>query len=356
LSLAGATMGLFFQQTATLMMQAAHLLLEWLWLLLDAASNNAYAVIHPASQPWWIYILVSVGVLLLLFRSGVIYRLVGVLLLLPLFMTATNALKHAEYLVDFLDVGQGLAVVVRTSNHVLLYDTGFANDGGFDIGQRVIAPYLWHQGIARLDRVILSHDDQDHTGGYRFLADEFAIDHLNVMPGSRYRSDSEQVSTCHAGDSWQWDGIRFRFLHPGSTAYGKENDRSCVLHISGPGGSVLLTGDIEQHAEIDLVDRFRDRLAADILLAPHHGSGTSSSVEFIAQVKPGEVIYSAGFRNRFGFPRPEITRRYDNHGVLQHSTATTGMVRFYFQARPGGYQRKLYRQQRQNIWQQVSEH
>ena len=356
LSLAGAAMALILPQAAALLMQAAHLLLEWLWLLLDAASNSAYAVVYPASQPWWLYILVSAGVILLLFRSAAVYRIAGILLILPLFINPANTVKHSEFQVDFLDVGQGLAVVVRTSNHVLLYDTGFASDGGFDIGQRVIAPYLWHQGIDHLDRIILSHDDLDHTGGYQFLVDEFSINHLSVMPGSRYWSDSERVSICRAGDSWRWDGIRFRFLHPGPTASAKENDRSCVLHISGPGGSVLLTGDIEQYAEVELVNRFRDRLAADVLLAPHHGSATSSSADFIAHVKPGEVIYSAGFRNRFGFPRPEITRRYDDHGVLQHSTARTGMVRFYFQTRPGGYQRMFYRQQQQNFWQQAAEH
>ena len=356
LSLAGAILALVSPLAATVFLQLANVLLGWLWLLLDAASSYNHAVIHPASLPWWVYICISCGVALLLFHSSLLFRLAGFLLILTLFITPTNVLKHAEFQVDILDVGQGLAVVVRTRGHTLLYDTGYANEDGFDLGQRVIAPYLRHEGINHLDHVVLSHDDQDHAGGYPFLRNEFEIDHLSVMPGSRYEAKKDFVSTCKAGDYWQWDGIMFRFLHPALPALVKENDRSCVLHISGPGGSVLLSGDIERHAEVELVNRYADKLAAGVLLAPHHGSATSSSAEFIAQVNPREVIYSAGFRNRFGFPRAEVMRRYEEHGTEQFTTAKTGMVRFYFQAQPGMYRRLLYRQEHRNIWHQSTEH
>lgn len=356
LSLAGAMSSLVSSSVGTILLHSADVLVGWLWLVIDTASNSTHAVIHPSGLPWWLYVCVSVGAALLLFYSRLVYRLAGFLLILPVLVTPSNALKHSEYQVDILDVGQGLAVVVKTSNHTLLYDTGFANDDGFDIGQRVIAPYLRHEGIHHLHRVVLSHDDQDHAGGYAFLRTEFEIGHLSVMPGSRYEADSKLVSTCQAGDFWQWDGITFRFLHPGMVTSLKENDRSCVLHISGPGGSALLTGDIERRAETELVNRYAGKLAADVLLAPHHGSATSSSAEFIAQVKPREVIYSAGFRNRFGFPRAEVISRYQDHGAEQYSTAKTGMVRFHFPAQHGNYRRMLYRQEHHNFWHQPAEH
>jgi competence protein ComEC len=275
---------------------------------------------------------------------------VGLCLFAPLFLPASSPLDEHEFQVDFLDVGQGLAVVVRTAEHTLLYDTGFSNDTGFDVGQRVILPYLWHQGITVLNRVVLSHDDRDHVGGYASVSSEIPVRQLTVMPGSKYLADSS-VAVCQAGEGWSWGGVDFQFLHPQVNAGGQENNRSCVLKISGRGGSVLLTGDIEKSAEKNLILHAHNQLQADILLAPHHGSKTSSTRDFIASVKAKEVVYSAGYRNRFGFPRPEVMARYTRTSARQWNTADSGMLRYRFDGMKDRYQRWVYRHENRRFWQ-----
>lgn len=356
LSLIGAALAFLQPQVAAFFLHSANRLMEWLWWLLEMASRHEYAVMYLPHPPVWALLLVSLGIVLLLFQRSVSHRIAGILMITPLFAVTPVSLKAGEFQVDFLDVGQGLSVVVRTASRTLLYDTGFSNDDSFDIGQSVIIPYLRHQGVKQLDHVVLSHDDRDHIGGYQSISKDFSIERLTVMPGSRYLADSAEASACRSGDFWQWDGVEFRFLHPDTPGSMKENDRSCVLRISGPGGSVLLAGDIEETAERMLISRFREDLHADILLAPHHGSATSSSVAFIDRVRPREVVYSAGYRNRFGFPRAVVAERYREHGAQQLNTADSGMLRYHFRLQPGDYHREIYRQVQRKIWYQATEH
>jgi competence protein ComEC len=356
LSLTGAALAFLQSQLAAFFLYLADMLMNGLWWLLDMASSHEYAVMYLPHLPAWVLLLGSLGIVLLLFQRSVSHRIAGMLMIMPLFVVTPVSLKAGEFQVDFLDVGQGLSVVVRTATRTLLYDTGFSNDESFDIGRSVIIPYLRHQGVKQLDHVVLSHDDRDHIGGYQSISNDFSIERLTVMPGSRYLADSGKASTCGSGDFWQWDGVEFRFLHPDTPIAVKENDRSCVLRISGPGGSVLLAGDIEEIAERMLVSRFRENLRADILLAPHHGSATSSSTAFIDRVRPREVVYSAGYRNRFGFPRALVAERYRAHGVQQLNTAHSGMLRYQFGLQPGSYHREIYRQEHRKIWHQVTEH
>lgn len=356
LSLIGAALAFLQPQVAAFFLHSANRLMEWLWWLLEMASRHEYAVMYLPHPPVWVLLLVSLGIVLLLFQRSVSHRITGILMITPLFAVTPVSLKAGEFQVDFLDVGQGLSVVVRTATRTLLYDTGFSNDDSFDIGQSVVIPYLRHQGVKQLDHVVLSHDDRDHVGGYQSISNDFSIERLTVMPGSRYLADSGEASACRSGDFWQWDGVEFRFLHPDTPGAMKENDRSCVLRISGPGGSVLLAGDIEETAERMLTSRFREGLRADILLAPHHGSATSSSVAFIDRVRPREVVYSVGYRNRFGFPRAVVTERYRAHGAQQLNTAHSGMLRYHFRLQPGDYRREIYRQEQRKIWYQATEH
>ncbi len=356
LSLIGAALAFLQPQVAAFFLHSANRLMEWLWWLLEMASRHEYAVMYLPHPPVWVLLLVSLGIVLLLFQRSVSHRITGILMITPLFAVTPVSLKAGEFQVDFLDVGQGLSVVVRTATRTLLYDTGFSNDDSFDIGQSVVIPYLRHQGVKQLDHVVLSHDDRDHVGGYQSISNDFSIERLTVMPGSRYLADSGEASACRSGDFWQWDGVEFRFLHPDTPGAMKENDRSCVLRISGPGGSVLLAGDIEETAERMLTSRFREGLRADILLAPHHGSATSSSVAFIDRVRPREVVYSVGYRNRFGFPRAVVAERYRAHGAQQLNTAHSGMLRYHFRLQPGDYRREIYRQEQRKIWYQATEH
>jgi len=324
-------------------------LMDLLWRVLLPASDSPYAVIHPADPSIWVLSIAFVGIALVLFHRVTLYRLAGLLLLAPLFLASASPVERDEFQVDFLDVGQGLAVVVRTAEHTLLYDTAYSNDSGFDVGQRVILPYLRHEGISVLNHVVLSHDDRDHVGGYAGIRRVVQVGQLSVMPGSRYLS--AQATACKAGDKWRWDGVEFSILHPQVNAVGKDNDQSCVLKISGHGGSVLLTGDIEKMVEQQLVLSNPEQLPADILLAPHHGSATSSSSGFIDHVKPKEVVYSAGFRNRFGFPKAVVAARYEQAGVMQWNTADSGMIRYRFDGQTPSWQRWTYRHKKQRFWQ-----
>jgi len=356
LSLAGALLASLSPFLGGLVLGLADTLMQWLWLLLLPASNSPYAVLHPANPTIWVMLCALVGLALVLFHRLNAYRIGGLLLLAPLLISASSPVDRDEFQVDILDVGQGLSVVVRTARHTLLYDTGFSNDSGFDVGQRVILPYLWHEGIRELDHVVLSHDDRDHVGGYGSIRREMPVRKLTAMPGSRYLAGPDSVNACRAGDRWQWDGVSFEFLHPDTNVETSENNRSCVLKVSAPGGSVLLTGDIEKAVEQKLIANIRHQLQADVLLAPHHGSATSSSREFIDSVQPDEVVYSAGFRNRFGFPKPQVTARYLRSGVEQWTTANTGMIRYRFRDQAGSYERSIYRQDRRRFWQSSTEH
>ncbi|NTV97070.1 MAG: MBL fold metallo-hydrolase, partial [Thiobacillus sp.] len=219
---------------------------------------------------------------------------------------------------DVLAVGQGLAVVVRTAAHTLVYDTGPRYASGEDAGARVVAPFLFGQGIGRLDGLVVSHEDADHSGGTRSLLASHAPAWLlssAPLPGAR---------RCVEGQSWQWDGVRFDIRHPPARYYSQpgfpENDLSCVLRIAGPHGSALLTGDIGRLGELSLLELARGRLHADVLVVPHHGSGGSSMAAFVAAVNPKIAVFSVGWRNRFGHPDPVVLARYrDGHAELRRT-------------------------------------
>ncbi len=207
-------------------------------------------------------------------------------------------------------MGQGLAVVVRTSNHTLLYDAGPAFEDGFDAGESVVAPYLLSRGVNHLDLLLLSHGDNDHAGGVSAVRRLLKVDR---------ETGTEHGEPCREGQNWEWDGVRFTLLHPDGGEW-SDNNRSCVLRVESPGFSVLLAGDIEKKAERRLVEEKPESLKADVLIAPHHGSKTSSTEEFVAAVQPKVVIYGAGWRNHFKHPRPEVVERY-RRGLVRSSTS-----------------------------------
>ena len=219
-----------------------------------------------------------------------------------------------------LDVGQGLAAVVYTSNHVLLFDTG-ARYGNFSLGEAVVIPELQGQGISFVDVVVVSHNSNDHAGGLGAIERVFRIGRLNHSDPERGHSGD-----CELQDPWIWDDVRFEFLKGRPDSSQNINNRSCVLHISGPYGSALLTGDIERHAEQTLVKRYGDDLKVDILQVPHHGSKTSSGLEFLAATQPLMALFSRGSMNRFGHPAPEIKRRYQRLGIRMLDTAERGQL------------------------------
>jgi competence protein ComEC len=228
--------------------------------------------------------------------------------------------------VTLLDVGQGLAAVVRTHRHALIYDTGPAFGPDFNAGDSVIVPWLRQAGLQRLDLVVLSHGDNDHIGGYAGVRDAVPVDRVLTSVPARVRGG--EVAACAAGQRWEWDGFTFEMLHPDVGDRLEGNDRSCVLRVSGAGHAVLLPGDIERAAESLLVRRFGSRLQAEVLVVPHHGSRTSSTAAFVAAVNPAFAAHAAGFRNRYGFPKQDIMWRYQLHGAINLDTGRYGALEF----------------------------
>jgi len=309
------------------------------WLLGHLAALPAAVWRAPAPQGWaqsWIFLLALGGTLWLLTPRGWPQRWAGAVAWLPLLLQAPDHPPDGGLRVTAFDVGQGMALLVETAGHRLLYDTGPGYAPGADAGSRVLLPYLRMRGIGALDGMVISHGDVDHTGGATallaelkvgWLASSLAADHPIARAAPRHLQ-------CAAGQHWEWDGVRFEMLHPAPASYAdaglKANARSCVLRISrGKGGgrrSVLLAGDIEAAQEAALVAGAPARLQADVLLAPHHGSGTSSTPAFLRAVQPSVGIFQVGWRNRYRHPKKEVVERYAGLGIERLRTDLAGAL------------------------------
>jgi competence protein ComEC len=224
-----------------------------------------------------------------------------------------------------LDVGQGLAAVVQTRRHVLVYDTGPAFRSGTDTGLLVVEPYLRSRGVRTVDMLVASHDDDDHVGGAASVAQLLRV--RERAASGRALDPLGRVQPCRAGQHWTWDGVRFDWLHPAEPLLPGDNDRSCVLAIGVGSRRIVLTGDIEKLAEWQLVERGLSG-PADILVVPHHGSRTSSSAGFVAASRPRWALVSAGYRNRWGFPASAIVERWRASGAEVVLTSHSGAVEF----------------------------
>jgi competence protein ComEC len=320
---------------------AAHQVFAWLALLLGALSASPSAVWQQHAPPAWAVVCGCVGVLWLLAPRGVPGRVVGLAWLIPLFIVVPVLPPEGAFRLTVLDVGQGLAVLVQTHAHALLYDTGPRFNDTADAGNRIIAPVLRANAVPRLDAMIVTHQDADHSGGALSIMDTVPIgwfasslpeDHPIVRAS---RQDVHDTERCVAGRRWTWDGVEFAILHPVPASYLnpklKANDLSCVLKITASAGSALLTGDIEGRTEAELVRREGSSLRAQVLVVPHHGSRTSSTPAFIAAVGPEAAVFTPGYRNRFGHPRPEIVARYASAGVDTYRTDYDGALSFAFE-------------------------
>jgi competence protein ComEC len=254
-------------------------------------------------------------------------RLGGVSLVLPLLFWQAPRPESGTFELIAADMGQGHAVLLRTASHALLYDTGPRYSAETDAGQRVLVPLLRSLG-ERLDAVIISHQDSDHSGG--------AMSVLAMQPQARVWTSVPEghplqaihpMQRCERGQHWRWDDVQFEVLHPDPEDYArraKPNAMSCVLRVqSASGSSALLVGDIEASQEMRLIQQ-ASSLQADWLLVPHHGSATSSTAEFLSVVQPHVAVVQSGYRNRFGHPRPEVLARYDARGVVVVQSARCG--------------------------------
>jgi competence protein ComEC len=242
-----------------------------------------------------------------------------------------------------LDVGQGLAATVQTHAHMLVFDTGPRFGKTFDTGAAVVEPFLRQQGVDTIDKLVVSHGDNDHIGGAASLLQHISVSEtISSVPD---RLPMTSAVGCHAGQSWEWDGVRFDMLSPFGTL-GNNNDNSCVLRVSAPDGSALLTGDIERPAEHVLAEHYGVLLKTDLLVAPHHGSLTSSSPAFLNLVTPSYVLIPVGYLNRYNFPNPEVLRRYRALGIQILDSANHGAI----SVEPGAFPPQGYRQTDGHYW------
>jgi competence protein ComEC len=254
-----------------------------------------------------------------------------------------------------LDVGQWLAVSVATHSHRLLFDAGPRFGSGFDSGEDLVVPALAAGWPRQLDRLIVSHADNDHAGGAPAVLAAYPRAEVLEGPDVALRG-----RVCARGERWEWDDVRFAILHPPIEFAPLGNESSCVLKIDARAGSVLLTGDIEARGEEALLHRADDvgdsapavGLASDVVVAPHHGSSTSSSPALVAATRPRYALVSAGFANRWGFPKPAVRARWERSGAAIAVTADAGALTVVLDER--GVSVSAERDEHRHYWQAES--
>ena len=311
------------------LLQLAGLNLEIAWRFLQGLQQlNVVTSWSPAAvaNNFGVLVLAVCAAAVLLCARGLPGRWLSGLLFLPLLFPVPPAPPALRLTV--LDVGQGLAVVVRTSEHTLLYDTGARFSDRFDIGEAVVLTYLRYHGIDYLDTMIISHGDNDHAGGAASILEGIQVDKLVVgesLPALAAAEVSPQL--CDQSQHWQWQDVTFKLLRPKLPNKVRDNNNlSCVLLISFAGNQLLLPGDIEAPVERALLAQNLLPQPVQTVIAPHHGSNTSSTTAFIDHTQPERVLVSAAYRSRYGHPHPLVTERYRKSGATIYNTASSGQI------------------------------
>ena len=295
----------------------------------------------PVAIPFWAWALGSLGALLLLLPRGVPLRPLGWPLLLMLVFAPRPPLAEGIAEVWQLDVGQGLAILVRTRHHTLLYDSG-PRLRGVDLGERVVLPALRKLGVDGLDLMLISHADADHAGGARAIAGGLPV--TRVISGDPVALPDElHAQPCESGQQWTWDGVRFQLWQWPQAS--DSNQKSCVLQVEAKGERLLLSGDIDSAAERALLDSPL-AVPTEWLQAPHHGSRSSSSMALLATLQPKAVLISRGHGNSFGHPHPTVMARYRKRGMSVHDSAEQGAIRL----RLGRFEPAWTMRQQRRFW------
>jgi len=303
-----------------------------------------HATFSPPEPPGWLLAASLAAAALALVVPGPGCKWLGACVLGSLLLRPGPGPLHGDFDVVVLDVGHGLAAVVRTARHVLVFDTGPAWRSGGAAARFTLLPYLRSIGARAVDTVVLSHPDQDHVGGLDTL--------LQALPVGRVLGEKDPdigipVQPCVAGEAWDWDGVRFEVLHPPAGAALRDNDRSCALRVDSPAGAALLLADPERRAEQDM--RGRD-LSAEVVLVPHHGSASSSSPVLVSAVGAKVALVSNGFGNRWGLPREEVIHRWREAGARVLTTAQGGALTVRFRRGAAAPQVAAYRDQTRRWW------
>lgn len=297
--------------------QLANYLLEWAMLIISEVASWPIASIDVMQLPLSTWVLATIAIFLMLAPKLPFHKSLLIVLLLPL-VSYSLPKQQALWRVDVLDVGQGLSVVISQSRKVIIYDVGASYPSGFNMADAVILPLLKSRGVTSVDKVFISHSDNDHAGALQQLENHIAIGQVLT-----------NQDLCRQNWQESWQGLSLSALWPPADEMLSDNDSSCVLRISDGFNTVLLPGDISVNVERQLVDISPEELPANILVVPHHGSNTSSSETFIDKVKPDYVVFSQGFMNRWGFPKTAVVNRYLSLGAEVFSTSETGQVSFF---------------------------
>lgn len=335
----------FIPDFATMLFSIADIALYILWWFLSYLADIPLGQWYGVKPDVFSLCLVSLGFILLLAPKGWPIKYMGLFLIIPLLAPNTHSPTEGEVEVTLLDVGQGLAAVVQTHKHALVFDTGPKFSQSFDTGAAVVIPFIRQKNIKKLDMLIVSHKDNDHSGGFESIQSNIEIN--KVM--SSY--DLEGSKKCNIGQSWGWDGVYFEILNPDdSIGYKKRNNASCVLRISAGKKSLLLSADIEKKAEKYLVRHYQEKLKSTYLVAPHHGSKTSSSQAFLDAVNPDYVLVPVGFRNRYRMPHASVIERYKKKSIPVYETYKSGAISIVFGEKSSSLLPQEYRKYSQKYW------
>jgi competence protein ComEC len=305
-----------------------------LWRFLDLLPSDQGFLVSPVGASSLVLSAALLAGLCLMLPRHLRERWLGVLPLALLLLF--NDRPKFGLRVTVLDVGQGLAVVVETDKRNLLYDSGAQFSAAFSAGSGIVAPFLWQRGWRSITTTLISHEDGDHSGGFAALQQVLPSRQIITGPGVNYPEavlQGQNVEICNAGAEWRWGEVLFEILSPvsavGSITAREGNNSSCVLRIRWRDIQLLLPCDIESATEYQLLDTGRlDGPHLDVLVAPHHGSKTSSTAKFVQQLQPKHMVFSAGYRHQFGHPHPSVVNAYNAVNSRVWNTAEQGAITF----------------------------
>lgn len=348
LCLLGSFLLVFSSKLGTFILILADKILAVLWKILTWFAHFSWASWYQVMPNHWVLLAACIGVIFLLLPRGFPGRFFGVIWLLPLFFYQAPTPKLGEVWFTLLDVGQGLSAVVQTKHHFLIFDTGPKLNPSYDMGESVVVPFLQANHAKKVDMLVISHGDNDHIGGARAILKKFPVGMIKTSVP--YELPSSTTSYCFGGENWDWDQIHFEFLYPNPDNLGFDNDSSCVLRVTAGDKHVLLTGDIEKYAEAKLVETESNKLSANILVAPHHGSKTSAEDDFLQNVNPKFVLFPIGYRNRYHFPHELVIEKYDAMNTKKYDSATGGAIQFLIIPNENIQDPTLYREINKHYW------
>ncbi len=350
-TLTGLVLGETYAPAGHFALRIAASSIQWLETMIEQLIRVPFADISIAEVQNFGWLVVVMPVLWVLLPKGWPGRWVGLLAVVALLQQAPKSPEEGCVDAHVLDVGQGLATIVQTRHSTLLFDTGASFRGGGSVADQIIVPFLKSRGIRRIDWLVVSHADNDHSGGVRAINEYAEVGAMLV--GESLRDVDLAASDCVIGQRWRADNVSFRILHPDPARPRQGNDSSCVVLVEAGGHGLLLTGDIEADAELELVEK--NRLATvDVIVVPHHGSLTSSSMPLVDAASPMLAIVSAGYANRWGFPKDRVVKRWQSVGARVLSTATSGAVSLRLCTTDGLRAVRTDRYQRHRFWREAA--